>query len=354
MAGGTGTRFWPLSTKSKPKQFLDILGTGRSLLQMTFDRFKKICPVENIFIVTNERYNKVIKEQLPELSDNQILLEPAKKNTAPCIAYANYKIQGINPEANIVVSPADHLILDETKFIKNIEEGLLFTSKNDALLTLGIQPTRAETGYGYIQINEEKEVKDNKNIYKVKTFTEKPDKDLAQKFYESGEFFWNSGIFIWSLKSIQAAFKKYLSDVDELFAEGVDKFNTEEEHDFISKVYFNCKSISIDYGIMEKADKVFVYVSKFGWADLGTWSSLQEHLDNDKNNNTIHGKNVLTYDVKNSFINFKDEKLVVIKGLDNYIIVESDDKLLIYKKEDEQEIKEIVNKLENEKGSEYV
>lgn len=354
MAGGTGTRFWPLSTKSRPKQFLDILGTGKSLLQMTFDRFKKVCPVSNIFVVTNEIYNELVRSQLPELGQNQILLEPAKKNTAPCIAYANYKIQTVNPEANIVVSPADHLILDEQDFLKIIREGLAFTAQNDALLTLGIQPSRAETGYGYIQMNRDEEVEDNENIYKVKTFTEKPNKELAQKFYESGEFFWNSGIFLWSLQSIQSAFKSYLSDIDELFASGIDKYNTPEEADFISEVYFKCKSISIDYGIMEKADKVYVYVSNFGWADLGTWGSLQEHLSNDENNNAIKGDNVLTYDVKNSVINFDDDKLVVIKGLDNYIVVESENKLLIYTKKDEQEIKEIVAKIENEKGSEYI
>jgi mannose-1-phosphate guanylyltransferase len=354
MAGGTGTRFWPLSTKKKPKQFLDILGTGRTLLQQTFDRLTKISPIQNIYIVTNEIYHDIIREQLPELSENQILLEPEKKNTAPCIAYANYKIQKINPDANIVVSPSDHLIQNEEQFLKVLTKGLEFTEKNDALLTLGIKPHRPETGYGYIQRENSKEVSHYKNLYKVKTFTEKPNYDLAKKFYESGEYYWNSGIFIWSLKSIMKAFSVYLPNIDQLFKEGESIYNTPDEADFISKVYFKSKSISIDYGIMEKSENVYVYASNFGWADLGTWGSLQEFLDKDDNGNSVSGENVMLYDVEDSIINFPNDKLVVIKGLKDYIIVESNNKLIIYSKKHEQEIKQVVEEIKDNKGEEYI
>lgn len=354
MAGGTGTRFWPLSTRKKPKQFLDILGTGRTLLQLTFDRFRNICPVENIFVVTNEIYKDIIAEQLPELSENQVLYEPKKRNTAPCIAYANYKIETINPEANIVVTPSDHLIIKEQEFLTVIKNGLEFTQEHKALLTLGINPSRPETGYGYIQIDRSEESKENDNIFRVKTFTEKPNLDLAQKFYESDEYYWNSGVFIWSLETIKNAFKEYLPDIDELFYKGLDKYNTEEEYEFISDVYFKSKSISIDYGIMEKADNVFVYTSDFGWADLGTWGSLQEFLDKDEQGNSVSGDNVMLYNVNDSIINLPKDKLVVINGLEDYIVVDTEDKLLIYKKEDEQEIKDVVETIKKEKGEEYI
>ncbi|MGM0496933.1 MAG: mannose-1-phosphate guanylyltransferase [Bacteroidota bacterium] len=354
MAGGTGTRFWPLSTQKKPKQFLDILNTGSSLLQLTFERFKQVCPIENIFVVTNELYGQLVKEQLPALSENQILVEPEKKNTAPCIAYANHKIKTINPKANIVVTPSDHLILKENEFVEVIKNGLQFTQNNDALLTLGITPHRPETGYGYIQIDPDKKAKENSNIFKVKTFTEKPNLDLAKKFYESGEYYWNSGVFIWSLDSIDRAFNSYLPNIDKLFAKGGNKYNTEEEQEFINEVYFQSNSISIDYGIMEKADNVFVYTSDFGWADLGTWGSLQEFLNKDEQGNSVTGDNILLYDVKDSIINISKGKIAVIKGLENYIVVDSEDKLLIYKKNDEQEIKEVVETIKKEKGYEYI
>lgn len=354
MAGGTGTRFWPLSTKTQPKQFLDILGTGRTLLQQTFDRLINVCPPKNIYIVTNEIYDKIVKAQLPELSDNQILLEPKKNNTAPCIAYANYKIRKANPNANVIVSPADHLIQNETQFLKVLSEGLEFTAKHDALLTLGIKPHRPETGYGYIQRETTKAADENDNIFKVRTFTEKPNHELAKKFYESGEYYWNSGIFIWSLQAIMKAFNKHLPEIDKLFKSGEDIYNTAEEPDFISKVYFKSKSISIDYGIMEKSDNVYVYASNFGWADLGTWGSLQEFLDKDDQGNSVYGDNVMLYGVENSIVNFPDDKLVVIKGLKNFIIVESNNKLIIYNKEDEQEIKEIVEEIKHNKGEDYI
>ncbi len=354
MAGGVGSRFWPLSRMNKPKQFLDILGTGRTLLQMTFDRFQSICPVENIYIVTSTIYKEIIFEQLPELTEEQILLEPARRNTAPCIAYANYKIFKKNPNANIVTAPSDHLILKENVFKKVIKEGLEFTSKKDALLTLGIKPSRPETGYGYIQVNGNKNITENKNIYKVKTFTEKPDKKLAKVFHESGEFFWNSGIFIWSLKSIMKAFETNLPEIDALFSEGISIYNTEKESEFISHTYYECKNISIDYGIMEKADNVYVYCSDFGWADLGTWGSLHENSSKDDNKNAILGGNVFSYELENCIVNMPKDKLVVLQGLKDLIIVESGNILLVCKKEDEQEIKQYVNDVKLKLGEKYL
>lgn len=354
MAGGVGSRFWPLSRTHKPKQFLDILGTGRSLLQMTFDRFTQVCPVENIYIVTSQIYKETIQEQLPELKEEQVLLEPARRNTAPCIAYANYKILKKNPNANIVTAPSDHLILKEDDFIKVIKEGLNFVSDKDAMLTLGIKPSRPETGYGYIQVNGNKHVDENKNIYKVKTFTEKPNKELAKVFYESGEFFWNAGIFIWSLQSIMKAFETHLPEIDSLFKEGIDYYNTDKENDFIAETYSDCKNISIDYGVMEKADNVYVYCSNFGWADLGTWGSLHENISKDEQENSIIGDKVFAYDLKNCIVNMPEDKLVVLQGLEDYIVVDSDGILLVCKKEDEQEIKQYVNDVKLKLGDKYM
>jgi len=354
MAGGVGSRFWPLSRQDKPKQFLDILGTGRTLLQMTFDRFKSICPVENIYIVTSLRYKETILEQLPEIGQDQILLEPVRRNTAPCIAYANYKIFKRNPNANIVTAPSDHLILKESKFKKVIKEGLKFVSNNNALLTLGITPSRPETGYGYIQVNGNKNTPEHKNINIVKTFTEKPNKELAKVFYESGEFFWNAGIFMWSLKSIMHAFEQHLPEVNSLFKEGLDYYDTDKESEFISEIYSESKNISIDYGVMEKAENVFVYCSEFGWADLGTWGSLYENRQKDKNQNTIIGDKVFTYNSKNCIVNMPNDKLVVLQGLEGHIVVESDGILLICKREDEQEIKQYVNEIKLKYGDKYL
>jgi mannose-1-phosphate guanylyltransferase len=354
MAGGVGSRFWPLSKQRKPKQFLDILGTGRTLLQMTFDRFKQICPLENIYIVTSTDYHEIISEQLPELSQSQVLLEPVRRNTAPCIAYANYKILKHNLEANIVTAPSDHLIIKEDEFIKVIHEGLEFVSDKDALLTLGINPSRPETGYGYIQVSNNKPIKENKQIFKVKTFTEKPNKDLAQVFYESGEFFWNAGIFIWSLKSIKQAFETFLPEVNALFQKGMQAYDTDQENEFIARTYYECKNISIDYGIMEKADNVYVYCSDFGWADLGTWGSLHENLAKDKHNNSIQGDQVFAYDLNNCIVKMPKEKLVVLQGLNDFIVVESDHILLVCKKEDEQEIKQYVNDIKLKLGDRYL
>lgn len=355
MAGGIGSRFWPLSRTKKPKQFLDILGTGRTLIQQTFDRFIQIVPVENIYIVTNEEYGDIVAKQLPELKPGQILLEPMRRNTAPCIAYANYKIREIDPDANIIVAPSDHLITKENEFLDVVRKGLDFVSKNDALLTLGIQPSRPETGYGYIQISGDKEnIVVNESMRKVKTFTEKPDLKMATLFLESGDFFWNSGIFFWSLKSIMSAFEKYQIEIDSLFKEGIGFFNTTQEHEFIASTYPKCKNISIDYGVMEKADNVHVLCADFGWSDLGTWGSLYDMSKKDKNSNAVQGKNIFTYDSKNCIINLPNDKLAVIQGLDNYIIVDSDNILLICKKEDEQKIKQFVNDVKLEKGENLI
>lgn len=354
MAGGIGSRFWPLSRVAKPKQFLDILGTGRTFLQQTFDRFSKIVPVENFLVVTNFKYKKLVQEQIPELKDEQILLEPLRRNTAPCVAYAAYKIQTKNPDANLIVAPSDHLILKEEEFIRQINNGLDFVKENNALLTLGIQPNRPETAYGYIQVKKKVEFNELDNLYKVKTFTEKPDVQMAQVFVESGEFFWNSGIFIWSLSSIIEALNTHLQDVSSLFEKGIKHFNTDNEVHFINKTYSECQAISIDYGIMEKAQNVFVLTADFGWSDLGTWGTLYENREKDEMGNVISGDNILTYDTQNCIINISDEKVAVLHGLDGYIIAESNDTLMICRKEDEQQIKKFVTDVKIRKGDSLV
>lgn len=355
MAGGIGSRFWPLSRTKKPKQFFDILGTGKTLLQQTFERVIKVIPENNILVVTNADYGELVKEQIPSLEKSKILLEPMRRNTAPCIAYANYKIQSENPNAKIVVAPSDHLIIKETAFIKVLEKALQYVGKNDTLLTLGIQPSRPETGYGYIQINGGKgEVVLNESFRNVKTFIEKPDLKMATLFIESGDFFWNSGIFFWSLKSIMNAFEKYLPEVDNLFKEGTEVYNTDKEVDFINKTYPESKNISIDYGILEKAENVIVLCSDFGWSDLGTWGSLYEKLQKDDTGNAITGTDIFTYDTNNSIINIDKNKLAVIQGLEDYIVVDSGNILLICKKDEEQRIKHFVNDIRLERGDEFI
>lgn len=345
MAGGIGSRFWPMSTAEKPKQFLDILGVGKTLLQQTYERFANICPPENIFIVTNRQYCDLVKDQL-QVSDKQVICEPIRRNTAPCVAYASYKIAQLNPNANLVVAPSDHLILKEAEFEDIINLAFNKSKKENCLITLGIKPSRPDTGYGYIQfIEAEKE--DNPLIKKVKTFTEKPNLKLAKEFISSGDFYWNSGIFIWSVHSILAAMESFLPEVNDLFKGGVEKYNTPEESDFIETTYQHCKNISIDYGIMEKANNVFVVLSDFGWSDLGTWGSLYDNLSKNGKDNAVIGKQVFMYDSNNCIVNIPDEKLVILQGLDNYIVVESNNTLLVCKKEDEQKIKEMVSKINN-------
>lgn len=354
MAGGIGSRFWPISKSSKPKQFLDILGTGRTFIQITYDRFRKIIPPENFFVVTSNDYKDLVIEQLPELSENQILLEPLRRNTAPCVAYASCKIKTINPDANIIVAPSDHLILKEEEFIRQIKNGLDFVSKNPVLLTLGITPSRPETGYGYIQIDTPSEEMELENLHKVKTFTEKPDLKMAELFVSSGEFFWNSGIFIWSLKTIMTAFDKHLEEVSALFRKGAKLYGTSDESAFLNKTYSECQNISIDYGIMEKADNVYVLCADFGWSDLGTWGSLYENKHKDKLANAISGKHVLTYNTKNCIVDCPDDKLVVLQGLDGYVVVESDGTLMVCRMEDEQQIRQFVNDVRMNMGEKFV
>lgn len=355
MAGGIGSRFWPFSRTSHPKQFLDILGIGKTLLQQTFDRFSQIMPPENIYVVTNRIYADLVKQQVPLIPESNVLLEPYRRNTAPCIAYANFKIYTRNPKANIVVAPSDHLIVKESEFISVVEKAFEFVSNKDALLTLGIKPSRPETGYGYIQIQNDKEFeKKNPSFNKVKTFTEKPDFEMAKVFLDSGEFFWNSGIFFWSLKSINKAFDENLPEINSLFTEGIGLYNTPKEDKFIDDIYPRCKNISIDYGIMEKAANVYVLCSNFGWSDLGTWGSMYEHSKKDSFGNHTKGQNVFNYDTKNCIINVSNEKCVVVQGLSDYIVVDSENILLICKMKDEQLIKQFVNDVKLKLGDEYI
>ncbi|MFC2113147.1 mannose-1-phosphate guanylyltransferase [Bacteroidota bacterium] len=355
MAGGIGSRFWPMSRTQRPKQFLDILGTGHTLLEMTFDRFKRIVPKENILVVTNRDYGSLVAEQLPKLPAENILLEPSRRNTAPCIAYASYKIRERNPKASIVVAPSDHLIRKEDKFLKVVENGLGFVTQENALLTIGIPPSRPETGYGYIQADgKTKSTTNYRNLRQVKTFTEKPDLKLAKIFYESGEFFWNSGIFFWSVSTILDAFNKYLPDIYSVFSEGKGKYDTAKESGFIDYAYAECKNISIDYGVMENAENVFVITSDFGWSDLGTWGSLHDQLKQDRQKNVVVGKEVLTYDVNGCLVNVPEDKLVVLQGLKDFIVVETNDVLLVCRMEDEQKIRNIVNDIRIQHGDKYI
>jgi mannose-1-phosphate guanylyltransferase len=342
MAGGIGSRFWPLSTAEKPKQFLDILGIGRTLLQHTFDRFSPLIPPENFLVVTSENYKEVVLNQLPELKESQVLSEPLRRNTAPCIAYATYKILSKCPEANMIVAPSDHLILKGEYFLEEISNGLRYVSERDVLLTLGLQPNRPETGYGYIQVAEKVKFEQKENLYRVKTFTEKPDRKMAELFIETGEFYWNSGIFIWSAKAILNAFAKHLPDMNTMFDYGKKLINTPNEVQYINKVYSGCPNISIDYGVMEKADNVYVLCADFGWSDLGTWGSLYENHKKDHFSNAVSGNRIFLYDTRDCIINLPDDKIAVIQGLSNFIVVESDKTLLICKKEDEQQIRQFV------------
>jgi len=353
MAGGVGSRFWPLSRREKPKQFLDILGTGETLLQQTFRRFKSTCPQENIFVVTSAEHKDIVIEQLGIDSSN-VLAEPFRRNTAPCLAYGTFRILKEDPEAVIAVTPADHLIVKEDAFCRVIQECMDFVKGNDALLTLGIKPDRPETGYGYIQADRKKPVKGHDNLLKVKTFTEKPDIDLAKVFIQSGDFYWNSGIFIWNIKSILTAFEKHLPEMFSAFDEGKILFGTKQEKSFIGKTYTECRSISIDYGIMEKADNVYVMCTDIGWSDLGTWSSLYEHSSMDKRGNSVVRGNVFSYDNKGNIFNISPEKVAVIQGLKDYIVVESDDVLLIVKKEEEQNIKNYLDDVRKDTGDKYM
>lgn len=339
MAGGVGVRFWPYSRNSKPKQFIDVLGTGKTLLQSTLDRYLPICPKENFLVVTNTEHSVHAQEQLPQLTKEQILAEPMRKNTAPCIAYACQKIYKQNPDAIIVVSPSDHLIQNEKEFQATIVKSVEQAKGNDMLITLGIKPTRPETGYGYIQYIDSKQ-----SLKKVKTFTEKPELALAKKFVESGEFVWNSGIFIWSVKAILAALEKHTPELAEVFSEAATQFGTPNEAKAVETAYLQCRSISIDFGVMEKATNVYVWLSQFQWSDLGTWASLHEASTRDENNNVLHA-DVMTYDTRNSFIKGPKDKLMVVQGLNGYLVGWFNDVLVVCEKDKEELFKRIVNDL---------
>ncbi len=350
MCGGIGSRFWPYSRADRPKQFIDFLGTGRSLLQMSFDRIKPIVAPENIIILTNAQYVDLIKEQLPELADNQILAEPARRNTAPCIAWAAYHIQAIDPEASIIVTPSDHLITREADFERSILEGFEFVESHDALLTLGINPTRPETGYGYIQVGEDVQG----NIHKVKAFTEKPNVELARTFLRTGEFFWNSGIFLWRVSTIIDALKQHQGDLCEVFDRGLGDFATDAEMDFIRHAFPTCVSISIDYAVMEKAQNVYVETVNFGWNDLGTWSALFDTSPKNRDGNVTQRCQVLAYNSHGNIFAVKQDKLIVVEGLEDYIVADSGDVLLICPKEREQRIKQMVNDVKLTCGDKYL
>lgn len=350
MCGGIGSRFWPYSRTDRPKQFIDFLGTGRSLLQMSYDRILPLVPKENIIILTNSQYVKQVMEQLPELGESQILAEPARRNTAPCIAWAARHIAAICPDASMIVTPADHLITRENVFIDSVSRGFDFVEAHDALLTLGISPTRPETGYGYIQVGEQVEG----DIFKVKTFTEKPDLELARTFLRTGEFFWNSGIFIWKASAILASLAEHAPDVYAVFESGKETFGTEAETEFIATAFAGCKSISIDYAVMERATNVYVETVSFGWNDLGTWSALFDMSPKNRDGNVTQRCQVLAYNSHGNIFAVNDDKLIVVDGLTDYIVADAGDVLLICPKDHEQKIKQMVNDAKVNFGDKYL
>ncbi len=354
MAGGVGSRFWPVSRVEHPKQFIDFFGVGKTLVQSTYDRFLKICPPENIFVVTNEIYIDLIKKQLPDLDDNQILAEPIMRNTAPCIAYGSMKIMEINPDATIIVAPSDHTISNLDSFVTAIEESLIAARETDCLITLGIKPSRPDTGYGYIQYVEN-ELPLNQKLHKVKLFTEKPNLELAKSFIQSGDFLWNAGIFIWSAKAINDAFSKHLPEMYEIFHLGSYAYNTPDEKDFIANAYLQCTNISIDLGIMENADNVYVLPTDFGWSDLGTWASIYDMADKDYvGNAVIPSEQVMMFNSSNCMVNVPEDKLVILQGLHDYIVVESNNTLLICPRTEEQSVKQIVADVKSNFGQRFI
>ena len=349
MAGGIGSRFWPMSTQKFPKQFHDILGTGRTMIQQTFDRIKQTVPVENIFVITNTEYAELSHQQLPELPIENIVGEPMMKNTAACNIYMVNKIADLNPDANVIVLPADHLILKENAFLEKVNQAFDFASKNDVLITLGITPTRPDTGYGYIQFSE----KQDSDFYKVKTFTEKPNLEIAKSFIETGDFLWNAGIFIWNVKSIQKAFAEYLPEMTQEFVSC--EYNSDREIVCIETIYPKVEKISIDNGILEKAKNVYVIPADLGWSDLGTWTSVYENSEKNEDNNSINSKTVLTYNSKNNVVRIKKGKAAIIDGLEDYIVVDTEKALLICPRDNDQLIKNYVLDLKNfKKGEKYM
>jgi len=358
MAGGVGSRFWPKSRNHFPKQFIDILGTGESLLQLTYQRFLNICPKENILILTNKDYADLVRSQLPDILVDNILLEPSRNNTAPCIAYATYKILQKNPEANIVVAPSDHLILKEDVFISKVNQALAFAESNDALLTLGISPTRPDTGYGYIEYLEDEGARNKEQgleteIKKVAAFKEKPVLEKAQEYVNSGNYLWNAGIFIWKAANLQKAFEKYAPEIDTLFKSGNDVYNTPDEAQFITDQYPTSPDISIDYAILEKADNIYTLPADIGWSDLGTWASLHAIAEQDEQQNVYNSEHIHLNETRNCMINLPKGKAAVIRGLDNFIVVDDEHVLMIYPKSEEQEIKGVSKEMVARFGSQY-
>lgn len=348
MAGGVGSRFWPMSTSSFPKQFHDMLGVGQSLIQRTFERINDLVPSKNIMIATNQRYESLVLEQLPKTTKKQLLLEPAMRNTAPCILYAALKIYNQNPEAVMLIAPSDHWIDDENEFTNNIQTSFNACSEKDILMTLGIQPDSPNTGYGYIQFEE-----NTSEIKKVKNFTEKPNLEKAKEFISSGDYLWNAGIFVWSAKSIIKAFKEYLPDMVNILDDGNNVYNSDFEDDFIKHNYVKCENISIDFGIMEAAQNVHVLPVDFGWNDLGTWGSLYNKLEKDSQENAVVGPNTIFRDANGNMIRTQSGKKVVIQGLNDFIVVEKEDVILICPKKDEQDIKQIVTDVKDNFGDQF-
>lgn len=340
MAGGVGSRIWPMSVENKPKQFIDVLGVGRSLLQLTYDRFKGLCPNENVWIVTNKKYDAWIKEQLPEVPAENILLEPCRRNTAPCIAYVSWHIKAKDPKANLVITPSDHIVMDTTEFRRVITQCLKFTSETDAILTLGMKPNRPETAYGYIQADLSSSSPRNKEIFRIDTFREKPDLQTAQKYIQQNNFFWNAGIFIWSVSTIVNAFRIYSPAISKIFENMLSIYGTDKEQEMIDLHYPECENISVDYAIMEKAEEIFVCPANFGWSDLGSWSLLYMHTRHDLYGNSLIGPDINVYDTHNCMIHTTQEKKVVVQGLDDYIVAEKDNLLLICKISEEQRIRQ--------------
>ena len=353
MAGGIGSRFWPFSRTQHPKQFHDVLGVGRSMLQLTVDRFRGICPPENVFVVTNRDYVDLVQQHLPEMPLDQILGEPIGRNTAPCVAYASYRIAQRDPHATIIVTPADHAVLREEEFRRLIREAVSAARLHDVLITLGIHPSRPDTGYGYIQyMDGAGHQLAGTELYKVKTFTEKPNSELARMFLESGDFLWNAGLFIWRAEVIVNAFRRLLTDVAEVFEDGQERLGTPDEAAFIDEVYSRCPNISIDFGIMEKADNVYVLPADIGWSDLGTWDSLHRVSTRDDQDNVIDGDAML-YDTRECIIKTPQERLVVVQGLEGYIVAEYDNVLLICQRSEEQRVKDFVADVKAKKGGGY-
>ena len=339
MAGGVGSRFWPMSTPEKPKQFIDVLGCGRTLIQLTVDRFKGICEPENIWIVTSDKYADLVKEQLPEIPDDNILKEPCRRNTAPCIAYVSWKIKARSSKANVVVTPSDHIVMNVSEFQRVIKSAMSFTQDSDAILTLGMKPTRPETGYGYIEADLSVASATNKEVYRVDSFKEKPDIDTAKQYIEQSNYFWNAGIFVWNISTIVNAFRVYHPAIAKVFENIRPYFYTAAEQEVVNREFPNCENISVDYAILEKAEEIFVLPADFGWSDLGTWGSLYEQMQQDINHNVCIGQNISLYDTRNSVIHTTQEKKVVVMGLDGYIVAEKDNALLICKLSEEQKIK---------------